>query len=88
MTGRTAVMNLVVAAVRKGRRRIDVTDQTGRLASHERGRNVIHAVIGGRCFVGMTGGAGGRVATGNSGLNITQRCCCRTVVGMTVGTVA
>ena len=87
MTGRAAAMNLRITAAGEGGCRIDVTDQTIGFTGDITGGDVIDTMICCRCLVGMTGGAGGRAAAGNSGLDISQWRRCRAVVGMAAGTV-
>ncbi len=69
MTGGTAVMDLVVARIGEGCRRVIVTDQTGRFTSDVLRGNVINTVINIRHLRRVTGGAGHTGTGGDGGLN-------------------
>ena len=69
VTGGAVIMDLGICRIGEGGCRIDVTDQTGRLAGYVSGRNVIHAVIDIRNLRRVTGGAGHSRAARNGRLD-------------------
>ena len=83
-------MDLGICRIGEGGCRIDVTDQTGRLAGHVSGSNMIHAVIGSRNLRGVTGGAGHTRAARDGRLDGRLQRGAVAVVGVAVtgGTVA